>query len=183
MSQLEQKVSEPQNSLCKFGLFYFNKHRWALKILGVQGSSSTSNSNDHTYLSQRDTVADYTKQFASLPHASIFKEKVLFDKVRFTTMNHIHSCSFCSSIHSKCFQSQLQLSRRATCTVAETSFRDRANTHRKSWHIIQGNKLKKVQQDAQSSTPRTELGSPQMHGGLAVPTVVPRALGSEGQEL
>lgn len=60
-SQLGQKVSEPQNSLCKFGLFYFNKPRWALKILGVQGSSSTSNTNDHTYLSQRDTVADYTK--------------------------------------------------------------------------------------------------------------------------
>lgn len=26
-SQLDQKVGEPQNSLCEFGLFYFNKHR------------------------------------------------------------------------------------------------------------------------------------------------------------
>lgn len=31
-SQLDQKVSEPQNSLGGFELFYFNKHRWALKI-------------------------------------------------------------------------------------------------------------------------------------------------------
>lgn len=30
--------------------------------------------------------------------------------------------------------------------------------------------------DAQSSTPRTELRSFQMHGGLALPTVVPRAV-------